>query len=121
MITLDMKTFLLHDVCHYVVEKNMGYAKGFWGMLAEGYTFNQLSGKNNPQTAGLRFAEQIVGPVQNTFLGNIPEEDFEFYVAHLDVTMTQPVLQACLLEIETILKSWAFLTTGKQLDLEWKI
>lgn len=62
---LETKTYFLHDICHFVVEKNLQYSKGFWGMLSQGHSFKEQIGKDNPQTNELRFIEQIVGPVQS--------------------------------------------------------
>ncbi|MCE7053882.1 hypothetical protein LZF95_04265 [Algoriphagus sp. AGSA1] len=56
-ITVETKTYLLHDICHFAVEKKLKYEKGFWGMQAQGYRFNRLFGKDNPQSNELRFIE----------------------------------------------------------------
>src|SRR4051812_47000069 len=74
LISLETKVFLLHDICHYAVEKNLQYTNGFWGMLSQGYSFKQLFGKENPLTTDLRFVEQLVGPIQSTFLKQIPRQ-----------------------------------------------
>ncbi len=29
LISLETKTYLVHDICHYVVEKNLKYTTGF--------------------------------------------------------------------------------------------
>jgi hypothetical protein len=121
VISLETKTYFLHDICHYAVEKNLKYSKGFWGMLSKGHAFNELFGKDNPITTELRFIEQVVGPVQSTFLGYIPRQDFESFVKHIDFTLTESVLNTCLTEIESILNSWKQLSVGEQLTLEWKL
>jgi hypothetical protein len=118
-ITLETKTYLLHDICHYVVEKNLGYSKGFWGMLSQGYSFGELLGKNNPLTTELRFIEQVVGPVQATFMGHIPQQDFNLFVKHIDVTLTESILTTCLTEIKNILNTWEQLLVGQYITLEW--
>ena len=116
-ITLETKTYLVHDICHFAVEKNLGYTNGFWGMLSQGYTLSALFGKDNPQTEELRFIEKIVGPVQSVYSGHTPKEDFQNYTAHLDFTMTANVLSACLTEIRTIIENWEQLVVGQQLIL----
>lgn len=120
-ISLETKTYFVHDICHYVVEKNLEYSKGFWGMLAKGHSFNELFGKENPQTTELRFIEQIVGPVQSVHWGHIPRQNFEQSISHLDFTMTDNVLSSCLTEINTITENWEKLPVGQQLTLEWKV
>ncbi len=121
LITLETETYFVHDICHYVVEKNLKYSKGFWGMLSQGHAFKELFGKDNPQTTELRFIEKIVGPVQSAHWGHIPEKNFEEFIKHLDFTMPENILDSCLTEINTIIESWKQLQVGKQLTLEWKL
>lgn len=120
-ITLETKTYLVHDICHFVVEKNLGYSKGFWGMLSQGHTFNELFGKDNPQTRKLRFIEQIVGPVQSVYSGHIPKQDFNQFIQHLDFKIQSDVLEDCLTEIELIITKWEQLIVGHKLNLEWNL
>ena len=120
-ITLETKTYLVHDICHFTVEKNLGYTNGFWGMLSHGYTFSALFGKDNPQTEELRFIEQIVGPVQSAYSGHIPKKDFEQYISHLNITLSESVLSTCLTEIRTIIEHWEQLVVGQQLILEFTL
>ena len=119
LITLDTKTYLLHDICHYAVEKILNYPNGFWGMLAQGYSFNELFGKSNPMISGLRFIEKIVGPVQSVYSGHIPIEDFNQYISHLNFTINENDLTSCLAEIKTILNAWEQLPIGEKLTLEF--
>lgn len=118
-ITLETKTYLLHDICHFVVEKNLEYPKGFWGMLAQGYTFNSLFGKANPQTTELRFIEQIIGPIQSVYSGHIAEHHFSQTIAHLDFILPEETLSVCLTEIKGIMEEWEQLRLEQHLTLEW--
>lgn len=120
-ITLETKTYLVHDICHFAVEKNLGYKNGFWGMLSQGYTFSELFAKDNPQTEELRFIEQIVGPVQSVYLGHIPKQDFGQYITHLDFSITDNVIDNCLIDIKAIIKKWEQLAVGEQLILQFNL
>lgn len=120
IIDLETKTYLIHDICHYVVEKNLYYLKGFWGMLSSGHSFNELLGKDNPQTTELRLIEKIVGPVQSVHLGYIAKQDFHEHIGHLHFTMSDNILSTCLTEIKTIIDHWEELTTEQLLTLEWE-
>jgi hypothetical protein len=119
LITLDIKTYLIHDITHFVVEKNLAFTKGFWGMLAEGYKFNQLFGKENLLTGELRFIEKIVGPVQSVLSGHIPKQDFPVYISHLGVDFNERLLEDCINEIKSILQEWEKLKVGECLKLLW--
>ena len=119
-IPLDVKTFLLHDVTHFVVEQALNYEKGFWGMLAAGYPAAALFGRDNPETEELRFIEKIVGPVQSTFAGNIPVSDFSYYIDYLNFPFPQETLERCLEQIGGIMADWRLLLPGQALRLEWR-
>lgn len=121
LITLETKTYFLHDICHYVVERNLRYPKGFWGMLSLGHSFEELFGKNNPQTTELRFIEQIVGPVQSVYWGHIPKANFDEHIRHLDFTIAESTLASCLAEIDSIVEHWRKLALGQKLTLQWEI
>lgn len=119
IITLETKTYFIHDVCHYVVEKNLEYSKGFWGMLSQGYSFKELFGKDNTLTTELRFIEQVVGPVQSVYLGNIPKQNVNQFVQHINFAMSESLLDECLTEIASILTTWEHLPVGEKITLEW--
>lgn len=119
-ISLDIKIYLIHDITHFVVEKNLGYSKGFWGMLSNGYSFKELFGKENPLTTELRFIEKIVGPVQSVFLGYLRKQDFSIHLSHVDFNFNQKLLENCLAEIKSIVMEWDKLEFGNTLTLEWR-
>ncbi len=121
VITLDIKTYFLHDITHFVVEKELGFHKGFWGMLSKGYSFDELFGKDNPKTEELRFVEQIVGPVQSVVSGHIPLSDFEKSIDHLNYNFPETNLHIILSEISSIIDSWKRLEIGQKLILNWDL
>jgi hypothetical protein len=119
VISLDTKTYLIHDVCHFAVEKHLAYANGFWGMLSQGFSFGELFGKDNMQAKELRLIEEVVGPVQSVYWGHIRKEDFQQFIEHTGFDVPEGVLDACLGEIEGILRMWEPLSVGESLALEW--
>jgi hypothetical protein len=118
-IVLDTKTYFIHDICHFVVEKNLGYTKGFWGMLAQGYSFKELLGKENALTEELRFIEKIVGPIQAVYSGYYPKENLNIHIAHLNFEVSSTVLENSLKDIKTISEKWEKLIFGESLELQW--
>lgn len=118
---LDVKTYLIHDITHFVVEQCLDYKDGFWGMLAQGYSFTELSGKENEQTPGLRAIEKIVGPVQSVYMGFIKKEEFEIYTSHLNLKTDTQWLEKCLDQIKQIEAEWKQLRVGEQLVLSWPL
>lgn len=119
VIELDSKTYLLHDMCHFAVEKELAYRNGFWGMLAQGYAFHELFGKENMLTTELRFIEKVVGPVQSAYLGQVPRGRFPSLLSYLDYEFGMERLDNCLNEIGRIMDEWGGLSFGQYLTLEW--
>ncbi|MFD0750265.1 hypothetical protein ACFQZS_08945 [Mucilaginibacter calamicampi] len=118
---LDVKTYLIHDITHFVVEQNLEYTDGFWGMLAQGYSFTQLAGKQNELTPGLRAIEKIVGPVQSVYMGFITIDQFDTYTSHLDVHTDIHWLKNCIESVENIYAEWEKLKPGEEFFLVWPL
>lgn len=119
VITLDTKTYLLHDISHFVVEKTLGFKSGFWGMLSQGHSFKELFVKDNPETGELRFVEQVVGPVQSVVSGHIPLCDFGKSIEHLDFKIPENNLGHILNEIRGIMDDWKRVEVGERFTLKW--
>jgi hypothetical protein len=121
-VILDTPTYFFHDICHYVVEKKLNAADGFWGMLNKGYGFEELSGKENQLTAALRHIECIIGPVQSVAQGFMAADFFPTAIAYLEPAFDATViLQESLLQIEQLQQSWKKLSFGESLLLEFDI
>jgi hypothetical protein len=118
---LDIKTYLIHDITHFVVERCLDHNDGFWGMLAQGYSFSELSGKENELNLQLRDVEKIVGPVQSVYMGFIKKEEFEMYTSHLDLKTDMQWLENCLNQIKQIEAKWRQLAVGELLVLMWPL
>lgn len=118
---LDVKTYFIHDITHFVVEQCLDYNDGFWGMLAQGHSFSELSGKENELTPGLRAIEKIVGPVQSVYMGFIKKEEFAIYTSHLDLKSDMEWLENCIEGIKLIDTEWQQLKVGEQLELIWPL
>jgi hypothetical protein len=55
--------FALHDLTHYAVETTLGYRRGFFGLIAEGWDVEDTTGKGarGPLPAEAVEVERIVG------------------------------------------------------------
>jgi hypothetical protein len=55
--------FALHDLTHFAVESVLGYSRGFFGLLCEGWDFGDTTGKGakGPLPAEAGEVESIVG------------------------------------------------------------
>ena len=118
---LHTKTYLLHDLCHFGVEKQLRYEKGFWGMLAAGHAFDQLNGKQNSLTNELRFIEKIVGPVQSIVSGHLAAGDFAMSTSYLESDAARNLDVEQVVEmIQDLLRKWNRLPFGQSLILQFE-
>jgi hypothetical protein len=73
--TLEVKTFLVHDFLHLVVESQAGLHKSFWGLLGSGMTFDQLGGNEDMKMADashfseVATTEMVVGAFTSLYSG----------------------------------------------------
>jgi hypothetical protein len=68
---LATRSFLVHDLVHYVVEAISGMKSGFFGTLAAGAPLRQLNDENatwDPDSQ-IGLAESVVGPMQDVVRG----------------------------------------------------
>jgi len=55
--------FPIHDLTHYVVERELGFRRGFFGLIAEGWDIEDTTGKSarGPLPAETLAVEHLVG------------------------------------------------------------
>jgi hypothetical protein len=114
--------FALHDLTHYAVETTLGYGRGFFGLIAEGWDVEDTTGKGarGALPAEAIEVERIVG-LFDTERGSgvlwTAEEFNEFAPRPLTDTEIQAVrsLRAALFE------QWFAVPPGQKLELNFKL
>lgn len=115
---LDTKTYLLHDICHFYVEKELITVDGFWGMLSQGYQMEQLFGKTNQLTEKLRIIECIVGGTQSVYSNHMDETSFWDYIQILDYDLPDNhFLEKVVPQISEFMNKWNHSSIGQTLTL----
>jgi hypothetical protein len=115
---LDTKTYLLHDICHFYVEKELQTVDGFWGMLSQGYQIEQLFGKTNQLTEKLRIIECVVGGTQSVYSNHLDESGFWTYIEAVDFNLIDDTfLEEVIPRIADFMSQWKFLSIGNTLTL----
>jgi hypothetical protein len=68
----------LHDIAHFIVEKELNLKKGFYGNIALGHSIEQLSDRDVIRTLGAEtwIAEIVTRALQSLFSGACAIEDF---------------------------------------------
>jgi len=117
---LDTKTYLLHDICHYYVEKELNTFDGFWGMLSQGYQKEQLYGKTNQLTEKLRIIECIVGGTQSVYSNHMDKTRFWYYIQTVNYELTnEDFLEIVVPKITEFMNQWKYLTIGQTTTLHF--
>ncbi len=119
-VVLNTETYFLHDLCHFVVEQELCLFQGFWGMLNQGYSFAELSGKENPLTEELRKIECIVGGLQAMYMGHQTEEEYLHYLSAVHITLSDTgFIQRALTKIEVLHTKFRYMPLAADLTLHF--
>ena len=92
---LETRSTLLHDLAHYAVETEAGLKESFFGRLAQGVTYSELT-TMQPTTAEAMQTEIVVVRVQNTYRrgdetpGTTPGEETQRLAAGFRSTESEP-------------------------------
>jgi hypothetical protein len=120
-VTLDTKTYFLHDLVHYCVESELRLKQGFWGMIDQGYKMDQLSGKTNELTDELRRIEHIVGATQSVYSGYMSAEMFHENLKVIQYSVSEGFLEKVMEKVKSVTDKWTYLPVGDSLKLEFAI
>lgn len=120
--TLETRSFLLHDWCHFAVEAEANIRDGLFGLLASGITLEQLSNTSmeQPLSPGLALAETLSGPLQSLWRGRMSDEQ---YIAMLRTLSpehgTHEFLQRVRERLRRIEGHWKALRFRETMRLQW--
>src|SRR3954468_10697080 len=72
-VTLETRSYLLHDLLHLAIEAEARLTTGFWGCLAAGKTLADMNDRTgaamNEHAAGIATVEQVVGALTSAAKG----------------------------------------------------
>jgi hypothetical protein len=113
--------FALHDLTHFAVESTLGFRRGFFGLIAEGWEIDDTTGKGArgplPQEAGE--VEHLVG-MFDTERGSgvlLTVEDFESYSARRLTHEEIGRVRTCRGEL---FSRWSALEPGSTMELRFE-
>ena len=113
--------FALHDLTHYAVERVLGYRRGFFGLIAEGWEIDDTTGKGSrgSRPAEALEVEKIVGlfDAERNSGQHLSREEFnKFAPRELSESGIQDVRD---LRGELFTR-WSAIKPGEKLELEMK-
>jgi hypothetical protein len=113
--------FALHDLTHYAVETALGYRRGFFGLIADGWEVDDTTGQGarGPLPAEALEVERIVG-LFDAERGSgalwSPEEFSEFAPRRL----TNPEIQSVRTLRAALFHQWFAIAPGQRLELTFE-
>jgi hypothetical protein len=127
-VECETRSYLLHDLVHYAVEREAAVVDGFWGSLAQGKTLAQMNDRSTdpmaaqPELAGI---ERVVGALQGA-KGKPPASvvaGIREFSAALGATspgwLTEPFVVAVEERLRRLLGHWRATPHGGAMELDW--
>jgi hypothetical protein len=112
--------FALHDLTHFAVETAFNYRRGFYGLLAEGWDFDDVTGKGarGPLPAEALEVERVVGVFDSERMGGTLYTVDEFNSFAPRVFSEEEILAVRKLRAE-LFERWFAVAPGQNLELEF--
>ena len=124
--------FAFHDLRHYAVETVLGFRRGFFGLVAEGWEIEETDGKHarGPLPPEAAIVEQIVGLLDRERVGGGAPLTAAWVNEHLRAvtaeagmaaprSLTDAELDAVRARAEELHERWARVEPGGELELEF--
>ncbi len=110
--------FAVHDLTHYAVETVLGYQRGFFGLIGEGWDVEDTTGKGarGPLPAEAVEVEQVVGLFDSERGSGVLWTTEEFN-AFSPRTLTGDEIQKIRALRAALSREWAALAPGQKLEL----
>ncbi len=93
---LETKSFMPHDLIHFLYERNARLHESFWGRIATGATFASLNDREYltklfQTSSELTVTESVVGPLQGFLQSGISPQDFLERLGELFEAKREPI------------------------------
>lgn len=115
-----------HDLAHYVVEQELHLGQGFFGLINDGYTIDQLGDPAIIRTlpAEALVAEVLTRNLQGLSNGAVAQQDFiaavEAELPRAPKGLTDSVITHMLGTYVDLLQLWENVQEGAALELRWR-
>ena len=120
-----------HDIAHFVAEKKLGIRNGFYGMIAQGRSIQELSDPQVIRTLRTEawLAEIAARALQSLSAGACTTEQFpelvkteaENYAGMILPELNEQLAALLLEEFRTLLEKWGELRDGETLQLKFPV
>lgn len=118
--------FSLHDLTHFAVETALGFRRGFFGLIAEGWDIEDTTGKGarGPLPPEAAQAEMMVGVFSAERAGGAiwTVDEFNEYAATMGVRkLTADEIVRVKKKRSELFQQWAEVAPGETLELAYEI
>jgi len=114
--------FALHDLTHYAVETSLGYGRGFFGLITEGWDVDDTTGKGarGPLPAEAVEVERIVGLFDSERASGAlwTREEFNEFAPR---KLTDAEIQSVRAQRGTLFQQWFATAPGQTLELTFSL
>lgn len=112
--------FVLHDLTHYAVETTLGYRRGFFGLIAEGWDAGDTTGKGarGPLPVESIEVEQIIG-LFDSERGSGTLWTLDEFNQYAPRVLTETDIQKVRALRGTLFEKWFALEPGQKLELQF--
>jgi hypothetical protein len=112
--------FALHDLTHYAVETALGYRRGFFGLIADGWDVDDTTGKGarSPLPIEAGEVEQIVG-LFDSERGSGTLWTLEEFNQFSPRVLTEADVQSVRALRGALFQQWFGLASGQKLELKF--
>ena len=119
-----------HDIAHFVTDKKLNIKNGFYGLVAQGWTIEQLSDKDVIKTLGIEawISEIMARALGSLYTGSCTVDQF-IPLLQTEMTnrgggnkapfLTQDMVIEMQAEYTALLDKWRSLTDGESLEMEF--
>jgi hypothetical protein len=118
----DAAHFALHDLTHFAVETGLGYRRGFFGLIAEGWDVEDTTGKGTRGAlpAEAIEVEKIVGLFDSERGSGVlwSAEEFNAFAPR---ALTEGEIQAIRALRSRLFGRWSAIEPGGRLELEFEL
>jgi hypothetical protein len=114
--------FVLHDLTHYAVESTLGYRRGFFGLIAEGWDVDDTTGRgaHGPLPAEAIEVEHIVGIFDSERASSVlwTLEEFNQFAPR---ALTEEQIQSVRAMRGMLFRQWQAVAPGEKLELRFTV
>jgi hypothetical protein len=119
-----------HDIAHFVTDKKLNIKNGFYGLVAQGWTIEQLSDKEVIKTLGIEawISEIMARAIGSLYTGSCTVEQFIPLVQTEMMNreegdrvpvLTKEIVLEMQAEYTALLDKWCSLTDGESIKMEF--